>query len=237
MQVEKNDVNINRLFYFGNKFEINYTKGKKKLTAFIRLVGDAELNRSRTYAIRRSAELRAKLKDKNSDESVAYIASKDVAEKDTMITTVLAISYQTYTREALREAEVPPVPTEPSSDSTLEQQEEYQKQVDAYPVQRNAIISEYVEKKLNAERERLNSISDSDLYDYYQKLVIADICEQEMYKIFREQCAYYGSYVDEKYTTPLFSSFAEFDNLPTDVKAQFVENYSTLDLSSDELKK
>lgn len=237
MQVEKNDVDLSKLFYFGKEFSIKGKNGKALLTAYIRLVGDAELNRARTFAIRRSAELRARLKSSDTDESIAYIPSKEVAEKDLLVSTILTISYQSYTREALREAQLPPIPVEPSSDASLERQEEYQKEIDSYQFRRNTVISEYVEAKLSAERERVLKLSDSDIYDYYKKLVIADICEQEMYKIFREQCAYYGSYKDKNYTTPLFTSYAQFENLPPEVKEQFLVNYASVDISSEDLKK
>ena len=91
MIAEKSDVDISKLFHYGKKFDIQDRNGKKVLTVFIRIVGDADLNRARVYAIRRSAELRERLRSKESDESLAFIPPIESVEKNSLIETCLTI--------------------------------------------------------------------------------------------------------------------------------------------------
>lgn len=234
---EKNDVDISRLFHYGKKFDIKDRDGKKVLTAYIRLVGDAELNRARVYAIRRSAELRDRLRTKTSDEALAFIPPIESVEKNSLIETCLNILLSTFTRDALREADLPILPKEPSSNADLELQEEYQKKVDQYPEERNKAIYIYVSKRKELEQNRLEALTLEEIYEYYKRLVISDLCEQEMLNKFREQCVYYGTFKDSNYTTRLFPNFELFENLPIEIKSQFLSNYSDLDIGAEELKK
>jgi len=236
MNAEKSDVSIDKLFYFGDKLEVK-NRGRVVLTTYIRLVGDAELNRARVFAIRKSAELREKLKNHSTDESVAYIPVRETVEPKTLIDPILTVSLQTFTRDALREADLPVLPAELSSDADLELQENYQKEVDNYPLKRAEAINQYVEARLYKERERLITLTEDELYTYYKRLVISDLCEQEMFSKFREQCVYYGAYRDSNYTKRLFKTFEEFENLPTEIKNQFIEFYFSLDIGTEELKK
>jgi hypothetical protein len=48
---------------------------------------------------------------------------------------------------------------------------------------------------------------------------------------------YLGCYKDDGYKERFFSSFEEYDNLDTQVKADFRAAYEKLDMRADELKK
>jgi hypothetical protein len=237
MNAEKNDVNISKLFSYGDKFDITDRNGKKVLTVYIRLVGDADLNRARVYAIRRSAEMRERLRSNDSDESLAFIPPFEAVEKTSLIETCLAILITTFTRDALRSDDLPQVPHEPSSSADLEVQEQYQKAVDEYPQKRTEAINKYITKRSSVERKRLEKLELSEIYDYYKRLVVADLCEQEMLNKFREMCVFYGTFLDENYTIRAFPTFEQFENLPIEIKTQFISNYSQLDIGSEDLKK
>ena len=79
--------------------------------------------------------------------------------------------------------------------------------------------------------------SKEKLYKQYEDSVIAELCETEMNKRYREYCTFSGLYKDDKYKERLLATFDKFDNLPTEYKQQFMDEYLGLELSMDQLKK
>lgn len=235
MNIEKGDVDISRLFHWGKEFEIIDRFGKKIMDVYLRLVGDAELNRSRVFAIRKSSELRKKLKNKDSEERLVYI--QDISDdKDRLIDMITVLRIRDFTQEANKEIMLS-LPKEPKSDSPLEEIEKYQQEVDTYSEKRMEQVQEYVQNKLKELGEGLKKESLEWLTNEYERILINELCEQEMIRKFRESCAYLGAFRDENYKFRLFESFDDFDNLPTEVKEQFLNHYSGLEINIDELKK
>ncbi len=62
--IDRNDVNISILFNWGKEF-ILYDENRKELfKVYLRIIGDSDLNKAKVYALRKSAEMRKKLKSK-----------------------------------------------------------------------------------------------------------------------------------------------------------------------------
>src|SRR5574338_1291244 len=82
--VERQDVDLQKLFGWGRVFEvINPQTEEAEAIVYMKLLGDADLGRARVYALRKSAELRRKLKDTNSDEYLAWVRDiNEVSEED-----------------------------------------------------------------------------------------------------------------------------------------------------------
>lgn len=236
MTVEKNDIDISSLFRYGDKFEIDVKKGKK-LSVYIRLVGDAELNQARVFALRKSAELRSKLKKEGSDERLAFIPVEyESIPKESLIEYVTGSFVPEITKEAIQEVIVP-YPVEPDSDAPLENLEKYQKEVDEYPKRREEAVREYIKNSTDKKRNQLSKLSTDELAKIFENNMISQLCEEEMLNQFRQKCAYFGTYRDKNYTQKLFKSYEEFENLPPEVKNDIITFYLTLDLGIDELKK
>lgn len=233
MSVEKNDVDISSLFHWGEKFTI---QGKKKVTVYMRLVGDAELNRSRVYALRKSAELREALKTEGSDMRRAFIPNKSDFDKAKLTELIIIYSMRDISRVAMDSVQLA-YPKEPSADSSLEKLEQYQKEVDAYPKKKEAEIRKAIEKEMTKRRKELSGVEEDRLFDVLETSLIAELCEKEALSSFNEMCTYFGSFKDENYKERLFESFDSFDNLPTDIKKQFIEFYSSLEIGTEDLKK
>jgi len=231
---EKNDVDISRLFAWGNKFSLK--TNTSPMDIFIRLVGDMDLNRARVYALRQSADLRKKLKDETSDEHSAYIMDKNAITKAQLVNTILVLKIREHGRLANDEVKVKP-PKELKSEATLEEQEKFQKEVDDYG---NKYRKE-IEKKITAlsatERVRLEPLDFDVIFNEYLTIITDEMCENEMYAKFREACAFYGTFKDENYKYRLFSSIEEFNNLPTDTKTELIGFYESIEIGTDELKK
>jgi len=235
MSVERSDVDISKLFMWGREFIIE-GNGGENLTTFIRLVGDADLNRARVYALRNSSELRKKLKAKDSDERLAYIPDSVTVDKNILINSVLSMSIREFAQEAVKEVDLP-YPVEPKSDAPLEKHEKYQELVDKYPVKREKALEKYITKKTDERRVELEASADELIFTMYEGRIISELCENEMMRKFKEYITYCGVFTDEKYTQKLFSSLEEFQNLPTAVKEKFLAAYQELEIEQDTLKK
>lgn len=236
MPVEKNDVDISKLFYWSKESAIADNSGKILAKIWIRLVGDADLNRARVFALRKSAELRAKLKDPTSDEHMAFIQDVTVVEKSNLIDTIVGLSLRDITRVAYKEINVA-IPKEPDSDDSLEKQEQYQKEIDEYPKKREEAIRKYLRKKIDKLTEEYNALTEEELQKKYNFLMINELCEQESFKRFKEMCVYFSIYKDKNFKTRMFKDFEEFDNITPEIKDKLINEYTSLELDTDTLKK
>jgi len=235
--VEKNDVQINRLFHWGKKYEVIWEDEEKKtLEVWVRLLGDADVNRARVYALRKSAELRRKLHDPDSDERLAFLFNPESLETERLIALIAGLSLREITQNTIKSLKVK-VPKQPKSDAPLEELENYQKEVDEYAPKREAEIKKNVEKEVTKLSKELTKLTREELIVKYESSMIDEVCEQEVINSFKEMSAYLGAFQDENYTVPLFDNFEQFHNLPTDIKNQFINNHQMLELTSSDLKK
>lgn len=232
--VEHNDVEIDRLFNWSKEFEL--TIGDKTVPVFMRLVGDADINRARVQALRKSAELRKKLRDSDSDERYAFI--KDINEFDieNLISLIIVFSMRDLSERASSKLKIR-VPKQPRSEAKTEKHEKYQQEIDSYPERRQTELKSLLEKEVELMKKSLEKESKEELYKRYVNTIIDELCEQELLSSFRSWCCYLGTYKNEELTEKLFSSYEEFSNLHSDLKAQFLTEYSTLELYGDDLKK
>src|SRR5574339_958829 len=100
--VEKQDVDISKIFQWGRVFEvIDPTKDDESLAfVYMKLLGDADLGRARVYALRKRAELRRKLKDENSDERIAWVRSIDEVTNEDLINLIIIFSGRDIANDA-----------------------------------------------------------------------------------------------------------------------------------------
>jgi hypothetical protein len=236
MAVEKNDVSIAQLFYWSKKSAIADGHGNILAEIWIKLVGDADLNKARVFALRKSAELRAKLKESNSDERMAFIQDISVVEKENLVESLVGLSLRDVTRNAYKEISIP-LPKEPDSDAPLEKQEKYQKDVDDYPKKREDAIRKYLQKKVDSMTKEFSALSDEELQKKYETLMINELCEQESFKKFKEMCVYFSIYKDKNFKNRMFKDFDEFDNISPEIKEKLMNEYTSLELDTDTLKK
>jgi hypothetical protein len=235
--VEKNDVDISRLFYWGSGFDITGKNGEKLFKAYIRLVGDAELSRARVFALRCSAKMRNDLKNKDNDFRMAFIPeSYEDYTTDNMVELIASINMQEITRQAISVVSIP-VPVEPDSDASLEVQEAYQQEIDDYPMKRAEILKTYISKELDSFKKELKKKPRKELEKMYENSLINSYCENEMLGKFKEMCCYFGCFKDKDFKKPLFKSYEEYSNILSEIKEQLLDNYSSLELSNDDLKK
>jgi hypothetical protein len=231
---ERSDVDIKPLFNWSKPFSITFLG--KTFTGFMRLVGDAELNRARVFSLRKTRDLREVLKLEDTDERLAYLSDIDTMDNIQLIDYIIYTKTREFVQQAYKEINLP-LPKEIRSDAELEDQEKYQKEVDEYPIKFDKELRKIVDKKINLEKVRLSNLSKELLYKEYETSTINLLCENEMTKRFKEMCVYFGTSHDENSKEKMFKSYDEFDNLPTDLKNSFVTEYETMEIGFDELKK
>jgi hypothetical protein len=235
-EIEQNDVDISTLFKWSMKYTIVDLNDNPIKDVYLRVIGDADLNRSRVFGLRKSSELRKKLSDSNSDEYLAYIPDIDLIDINVLIETVLIFWAREYAQTAVRELKLN-LPVEPGSDASLEEQEKYQEEIDNWPTMRENKIREFVEGKLDTKRKELQELPKETLYKEYLKMLVNRLCEDEMLSAYRNMCAYHSLYEDSKFTKKLFNSFEEFNNISTELKNQLVGAYISLEIDGEDLKK
>jgi len=233
--VEKNDVSLAPLFHWNKRFELA-DLNEATLEVFVRLVGDAELNKARVFALRKSSELRRDLKNESSDVRLAFISESEGLTRGQLQQLVLTLSIRDVTQDALRQVRLP-YPKEPDSEASLESQEKHQELVDNYPKEKEIKLREFITNSMTKIKETLDSTSDEELYNIYERAIIGELCEQEMLRSFGDMCAFFGCYKDKNFSERYFADVEEFQNLSSVIKEQFLSAYKSLELSSEDLKK
>ena len=232
--VEVNDVDIAPLFTWSKEFEV--VSDGKVTPVFMRLLGDADMNRARVAALRKSAELRRKLKDLDSDERLAFIKDIDDINIDVLVAVIIVYSMKDLSDKATQKLTIK-LPKAPRSDAKTSTHEKYQEEIDSYPDRRQEELKELLNKEVESLKEILMLEPKEVLYKKYVNTMIEELCEQELLKEFRAQCSYLGSFKNRELTERLFSNYEEFSNLQPDLKQQFLNEYSSMELQGDDLKK
>lgn len=236
MNLEKNDVDIKPLFTWGREFNILNANDEVVASIFMRLVGDADLNRARIYALRKSAEKRKLLRTPDSDDRLAFIQEEGTLEKERLVALCALLSTKKLAKEAYKEVTIPE-PKEPKADASTEELENYQKEIDEYPEKLDIALREYISKRVDQLTKVFEAKSEHELYTLYVDYFIDELCESEMLTAFKEMCTYHGTFKDNQYKTKFFDSFDDFKNLDGNLKQQFIGAYESLDVSPEELKK
>jgi len=235
--IEKNDVSLDELFRWNKEVTVEDLVTGNSVTLFMRLVGDADLNRARTYALRKSAELRRALKTKDTDERISFISELDeYKDKDVLISTIIILLSDDIRSRAMRDTHLPE-PKALSSDASLEDQEEYQKKVDNYPQEFTKLVMKEIDKLQKVERKRLDKLSESDLQNEYEELIINRLCNAEMVDSFYDKLVFFGTYKDSRFRSRAFKSFDSFLDIAPKLKDKLFAEYKSLELGSEQLKK
>jgi hypothetical protein len=236
MELEKNDVDISKLFDWGRVFEVVNPEGEVEALVYMKLLGDADSNRARVYALRKSAELRKSLWDESNTERWIYLKSIYELEHEDLINYIVFFSMRDINNRALKEVSVPR-PKQPKSNAPLAKLEKFQKELDSYPDQLGKALVEFKQKEVEKMKTFLQTEDKEVLYKKYVKALIDEFCEQEAMKAYRDYEVYLGCFKDDSYKVRFFASFEDYDNLDTQIKNDFRAAYDTISIGTDQLKK
>jgi len=232
---EKNDVDIEKLFHWGDVFTIILPDGKS-FDVYMRVVSDEELNRSRVYALRKASELKEKIYKKGTDEHKAYLPNMNRMKKEEIIDTIIMYELPDLHKKATSEVDIP-FPKEPDEDASTIEWVEYQEKVDQYP----QLVSEEIRKNLNkiirGRKKQLNEKHKEVLKGLLENRIIETFVTKELENKFMDSCVYYATYKDKEYRDRLFTSPEQVSKLPSKIREQFVTSYMSIDIPMEELKK
>jgi hypothetical protein len=236
-EIEKNDVDISQLFKWNKEVEISDSYTRQKERVYIRLVGDADINRARTYGYREAALLRKALKTEGSDERLAFLAEVgEFEDREVLINAIVLLRISDIYNQSIRETTVPE-PKEPKSDGTQEEFENYQLAVDNYPTVFSEAVNQTIDKVKDRHLKELRARPDDQLYKLYEKEVINRLCQEYMQSAYYDMCVFLGTFNDPEFTQPTFSSVDEYRNTHTHMKNTLKSEYQSLELGTDILKK
>lgn len=234
---ERNDVDITKLFRYEKEVEIEDKITDQKAKFYQRLVGDADVNRARVFGLRASHKLRKELREPGSDMREAFISElPEFKSRDVLIQSIILLMSGEIQLDALNNTKVPE-PRPPKADAPLEEMEEFQAKVDAYEEKYRKELDKQTKKVQKREEKRLQKMTDDELYDQYEALIIDRLCTDEMASKYYEMCVHLGTYSDSQYKKRAFSSYEEFENASPYLKDRLVEEYRRLEIGMDELKK
>lgn len=234
--VEHNDVDISQLFNWGRVFILEDSEGKELAMVYMKLLGDADSNRARVYALRKSGELRKALHDETSGERLALIHPIEELENEHLINYAITFSLREIQNRAIKEVTIPK-PKQPKSNASLSKLEKYQKELDEWPERLNKELNAFIKKEVDKLRKELSTLSREQLYKRYVQSLIDEFCEQEAVRAHRDMQVYLGCFKDDEYKERFFSSFEEFDNLDTKYKEDFRAAFDKIEVSPHDLKK
>lgn len=235
--VEKNDVDISKIFGWGRVFEVvNPQTDEVDSLVYMRLLGDADLGRARVHAMRKSAELRRKLKDTNSDEYLAWVRDIDDVNEEDLIKLIIIFSGRELSLNAKASVKIP-VPKPPKSNAKLEKLEKFQEEVDSYGERKSKAIHDALDKEVAKLKANLESKSKEELYRMYVRLLVEEFCEREAMLAFEDMCTCLSCYTDDTYKIKFFNDYEEYNNLLPIQKQQFKDAYRSIDMELSELKK
>lgn len=236
MDLEKNDVNISSLFKWSEKIPIIGPNGEELQVVYIRLVGDADLNRARVFGLRESSKLRKALKTPGTDEYEAFITQIREQDKELLVKMISLLLISQLGEESRREVDIK-FPVEPSSDASQEEHEKHQEEVDNFPQTFADAAEKILRKKIKREEKRLETLDENQLKKEYGDAFINFMCQQEMTNKFMDMCTYLGTYKDKKFKRHAFLSWDDFNNAAFELKDQLRKAYSELEVKMPDLKK
>ena len=236
MDIDRNDVDLTKLFKWNTDVEILDEHRDVVKSVYMRLIGDAEINKARVFALRESANLRRALKTDGSEDREAFISELDIRGSEFIAKAVTILSITTIANDARKEILID-LPREPDSDASLEEQEKYQDKVDNFPLEYAKLIEEKMAKISQKMESDLLALSEDELTKAYEEAMIANLCSTRMTNRFQSMCIFLGTFSDKKMEQREFSSFEDYDNLAIEIKDQLVFAYEGLDIPVEKLKK
>ncbi len=235
-------MNLENLFKWNNELVIKNSDGtpakisNKSVILYQRIIGDAELGRSRKSALKSSRRLRASLRDKTTDEHISLIPEYDTLTIDELRNSVILAEGFQIRREATEAASPPKLPKSPKSNATLEEQENYETSMDDYNKKLSKAIDAKTKEIMERRSKELEGVDKDTLSTKFVNAAIDSLCQAEMLRIFNFWCAYFGTYKDKAMRTRAFKSFDSFDNTSTQLKDQIIGGYVLLQLNGEDLK-
>lgn len=234
--LEQNDVDISSLFAYKKEITLLIPGTSDEITLYQRIIGDADNNRARVYALRESSNLRANLRDSRWEDRTAFIPDFSKLLKEDLIEVVLSLMGTDLSIQAINNTTLKQ-PKKPSGDASLEEQEEYQTAIDEWKKEFNLRAAAILEELTTEARTNLRKQTKDNLRTRYESELIDRHCQERFGKAYLDIATYMGTFTDASHTKRAFKSLEDFLNAPTNLKDALAESYGQLQVGGVALKK
>lgn len=221
---------------------VNPKNGEKIKTAWVRLLGDEDLQEAFKFARIVSAEKRASLRDENSDDYKNAAIQLAEQPREVLESLILASKENKFANDAsaivVREdlPEIESIASLPDA-PTLEEQEIHDKEINAVNDKYVKAIEDFIETKMNEVRAEIKDYTDEQVLNQAQIDLSLIQPLQDFVAEMNAQKVYRGTYMDEACKTRGFDNVEEYKNADASIKEQLVAAYNSLEISSEDLKK
>lgn len=199
------------------------------LKVYIRVAGDADLDRIKRYALTESRRLR------DSGEVRALVPDlSDLTVEELVSFIVLNRATEIY-KQAEREVEIK-YPKEIETPN-LAQEETYLEEVDTYFDRLHEAVIKRTTTLAEEEKTSLRGLSKERLLLLATAAAENRMLEEYMLKAFNEGLLHYVCFVDPEFTELVFKDIAAARNAAPFLKEQLINAYNILNLRDTDLKK
>lgn len=234
-------LSIKELFTYKKAISLVDNNGKEVAKAWVRLLGEEELNLA--YKMSRVASLhkREKFRDHSSVDYSDEIAPVADLTREELLEMILEAQKNKVTSQAFVKVDREEIPKieefaqEPDA-PTLEDQEKLDKAFDDQKSDFDKRIDDYISSRLITIRQEMDQNSTEELVKIAQEEMIGILPLNTFFIELAAQKAWRGTFEDAKCTKRIFDSVEEFYNADPLLKKQLTTAYSTLELGSDDIK-
>jgi hypothetical protein len=215
-------------------------KFKKQLvygdvTLYMRIPGDQKVDDIRNESLLASRRLRKALRNPESDEYLLHIdIVEDISDDDLKIACV-NLAMRDIMRDYLNNNPRPILPSLGDNPSQEEQENliaaRAQREID-YADSMRAYVEDWRTRYMSG----LDKATSDQLKNVYKRLKVDRVCEEEFSSYFEDRIISASVYTDADYAVEAFT-IEEFKGLPTEFKTFLREEFTSLNVSGDDLKK
>jgi len=228
-------VDLTKLFRWFGSFELKDESGEEVMTIYQRVVSDTDFEKARLAAIRKSHAMRTAIRDETTVEYASLMEALERSTKENIVDLIVAQKVEGLRGKAVEEVRTR-MPKPPHGDVKLEDTEKYEAAIDEFAEKFNSELVVILTEMLSKEREKLAKLTEEELWKLAKKSWEDQLCTNIANATLLSWVAYLGTYTDDTYTTRLFSSFEEFEELAEEVKAQIINGYESITTHQEELK-
>lgn len=234
-------LSIKELFTYKKEISLLDNRGNEVAKAWVRLLGEEELNLA--YKLSRVASLqkRDKFRDTTSIEFKDEIAPMGELTREELLEMILEAQKNKVTSQAFVKVDREELPKieemaeEPDAPS-LEEQENLDQAVQDQKLDYDKRVDSYIDSRLLVIKQEMEQKPTEELVKIAQEEMVGILPLNTFFIELNAQKAWRGSFEDSKYTKRIFNSVEEFNNADPSLKKQLSVAYASLELGADDIK-
>lgn len=220
---------ISKLFEFTKEVKIKNQK------LYLRIPGDNVVEEARRESLLESRKLRRSLRTPDSDDYLIHLDPVEDYDKDEIIAMCLTLGMRDVMRTYIQTHPKPQL-TSLGDNPSLEDQEQHEAEKVQRDIDYNDNMRLHIENWRDSYNKTLNNMDIEQVKNVYKRLKTERVCEDTFNREFEDRIMTYSIYTDKDHKKPAFT-IDEYRNLPSNIKTELQEEYGSISLGSDELKK